>query len=192
MNFTQLMRSLMTRVNNCVCVFNCFPFHTAHSPSPLRVSPASLLSLVFFQIASRALAVESRMWSLKDLRRGALRGRASARASGSPISAKEFSAALVPRPFLSPAAESCAGCGLGLCQAARLRARRARGRAARSAAPSAARHCGSPCGRECADCRRPPGPRPSPSSRHIWKGLQMSQRHTCAALEQPSLLSRCF
>lgn len=41
MNFTQLMRSLTIRVNNCVGVFNCFPFNTARSPSPL---PPSLLT----------------------------------------------------------------------------------------------------------------------------------------------------
>lgn len=70
-------------------------------PPPLRPSPASLLSLVFFQITSRALAVESRMWSLKDLRRGARWGRAITWASRSPIPAKDFSAALAPRPFCS-------------------------------------------------------------------------------------------
>lgn len=37
-------------------------------------SPASLLSLVFFQITSKALAVESLIWSLNDLLRGAFTG----------------------------------------------------------------------------------------------------------------------
>lgn len=40
---------------------------------------------MFFQIASSALAVESLMWSLKDLRSGARRGRAITWSSGSPI-----------------------------------------------------------------------------------------------------------
>lgn len=37
-------------------------------------SPASRLSLVFFQITSKALAVESLIWSLNDLLRGAFTG----------------------------------------------------------------------------------------------------------------------
>lgn len=53
--------------------------------SPPGSSPASLRSLVFFQIASSALAVESLMWSLKDLRSGVRRGRAIMWSSGSPI-----------------------------------------------------------------------------------------------------------
>lgn len=98
-------------------------------PPPLRPSPASLLSLVFFQITSRALAVESRMWSLKDLRRGARWGRAITWASGSPIPEKDSE-----QPWrhdhsaqLLLLQTSCRGCRLRLCQAAGLRARRARG-----------------------------------------------------------------
>lgn len=44
------------------CLFNMPP------------SPASRLSRVFFQITSKALAVESLMWSLNDLLRGAFAG----------------------------------------------------------------------------------------------------------------------
>lgn len=67
-----------------------------------------------------------------------------------------------------------------------------RDRAPASPAPPGAGQCGSHCGPERADCRRPPGPAPSSSSRgcHIWKGLPVSPRHPRAALELPSWLSR--
>lgn len=59
------------------------PVITIIDYSPLQIlkhayvmsfSPASRLSLVFFQITSKALAVESLIWSLNDLLRGAFTG----------------------------------------------------------------------------------------------------------------------
>lgn len=141
------MRSSIIRVNNCGCVFNCFPSNTSHphtpcphpNPNPhpprLRPSPASRLSLVFFQIASRALAVESRMWSLKDLRRGALRGWAITRASAPLITRKGLQRSPGAATILS-------SCCRWLSPA--------RGGAARSGR----RHCGSRCGPGSAGCRR--------------------------------------
>lgn len=149
------MRSFMIQAHHCAFAVNCFLFNTPHPPSPIpfRLSPASRLSLVFFQMTSRALAVESLMWSLKDLRRGARRGRAITWALGSPIRSQTLSAqpgrrdhASVLRPALSsrPQAVACL---------------QEPGIAAGTAAPGSA------------DCRRPPGQRPSARGGHIWKGL---------------------
>lgn len=87
-----------------ICAFwlipGCLPFP----------SPASRLSRVFFQIASSALAVESLMWSLKDLRSGPLRGRAITWPSGSPIYPRVTSGGS-PGPSFFPGRSGRRHCG---------------------------------------------------------------------------------
>lgn len=151
MTFAQPMRSVIIRVNSCARAFNCFPCRASRPSLPARPSPASRLSLVFFQITSRALAVESRMWSLKDLRRGARRGRAIAGASGSPMHPPGLSAALAPRP------SCCAPPAAGL----------PGGGGSAGPAPSGPRHRRPHCGPGSAGCRRPPGQPPARGLPHL-------------------------
>jgi hypothetical protein len=104
------------------------------------------------------------MWSLKDLRRGARRGRAITWASGSPIPPQMASAqcwlgdhpaALLPCPPVPRWRRGLGSAGRGH----QARAAQDAGIAARTAAPGSARR------------GRPPGPRPSARRGHIWKGL---------------------
>lgn len=200
MNFTPLMSSCMIRVNNCACIFNCFPFQTSRPRPPLFASHLPAACLGCFSKWHPGLWP----WSLGcDHWRTSGEGLSGAAPSRGPrgppsaAAAADFSAAPAPQP--SRGARSCGGPSpaAGGRRARRpgcVRAGPGGERAAREprALRSRALRLGSRRGPGSADCRRPPGPAPEPRGCHIWKGLQVSQRHPRAALGLPSWLSRWF
>lgn len=180
MNFTPLMSSCMIRVNNCACIFNCFPFQTSRPSTTSSSSHPPAACLGCFSKWHPGLWP----WSLGcDHWRTSGEGLSGPRHHVTAPSAAAAARISVPAPQPRGATRGGPSPAAGGRRARRPGCVRAGPGALRaSPAPSGAGHCGwlpRPGERRL---RRPPGPAPDPRGCHIWKGFAGGARDTRAQL----------
>lgn len=192
MNFIQPMRSLIIRVNICVCALNCFPFNTSRPSlpfAPLTCQPS--VSGVFPNNIQGSGGGVSDVIAKGPPERGS-QGPSHHVGLGVPHpGAVDFSAAPAPRPCWPPPTADCPSPAAGWGSAGRRGCVSAGpgGEPRASPAPSGSRHCGSHCGPGSADCRRPPGWPPSARLPHLERLTNEPATHSRSA-RLPSWLWR--